>query len=189
MQASEPNFIAVYAAAVSAVAALIGVAVASIFAIKTARLNHREQRAHRMDERQLDRLEELHILFERWEMNLSQVYLFHLRYFKGSLSFSDVLALVKDLQVMEKGDFQRMNMILSLYAGSLSQQYQEVQDARKRLVPFLAESAPSSHSIEDFIEAQIHFETIASSFKNAIAQLVKSTLLNQRASKSSSIEY
>lgn len=180
MQPSDLNLTAVYAAAVSAAAALIGVIVASLFATRTARLNHREQRAHRMDERRLDRLEELHMLFDRWEMNFSQIYLLHLRYFKGKLSFVQVMDLVKELDVLGKEDLQRMNMILAMYAEPLSKDYQQVQEARKRIVPFLAESAPSSLSEAAFIGAQEHFERTAEDFKLLIAQLAKAGFLDKR---------
>ncbi len=156
---------------VTATAALIGVSISSYFAYRNTHKTLREQRQLRADERRLERMEELFVIFARWEMNFSQVYLFNLRRHKGLLTVSQVQELVAQLDGLEKGDIQRMSMLLRLHFPELATNYASVQEARKGIAPFLNESLPAN--VAAFIEAQKNFELICEKFKQTIAELPK----------------
>jgi len=138
----------------------------------------REQRQLRADERRLERMEELFVVFQRWEMYLSQIYLLHLRRHRGLLAPSQVEELVLKLDGLEKGDVHRLSMLLRLHFPELATENAAVQSARAAIVPFFDTSQPSN--VEAFIQAQEHFEKVADDFKSAIAELPQ--LTNARAS-------
>jgi hypothetical protein len=163
------DFLPLFVGLLTAGAALLGVAVSSYFNYRNTRLTLEAQRQLRIDERRLERMEELLVIFERWEMNFSQVYLLNLQRHRGQLSQTQVHELVKDLDVLEKGDVQRLSMILRLHFPELIGQYEAVQRARKGIVPFLRDS--SSHAPDAFVREQERFEAQCESFKLAVAGL------------------
>lgn len=156
---------------VTAAAALLGVALSSYFSHRNTRATLREQRQLRADERRLERMEELFVVFARWEMNLSQVYLLNLRRHKGLLTQSQVHELVAKHVGTEGSDIHRMSMLLRIHFPELERQYAAVQEARRANVPFIGES--SRTDVSAFIKAQEHFEESCEAFKQAIAALPK----------------
>ena len=56
---------------ITATAALLGVSISAYFSHRNTQKTLREQRQLRADERRLERMEELFVVFARWEMNLS----------------------------------------------------------------------------------------------------------------------
>jgi hypothetical protein len=155
---------------VTATAALFGVAISGYFSHRNTHSALREQRQLRADERRLERMEELFVVFARWEMNFSQVYLLNLRRHKGLLTLVQVYELVSKLDVLEKGDIHRMSMLLNLHFPELAKNYAAVQEARKAIAPFLDDS---SADVNAFIKAQERFEAICETFKQAISGLPK----------------
>jgi hypothetical protein len=174
MQSSDlKDLLPLFVGLLTAAAALIGVAVTSYFNHRNTRATLDAQRQLRIDERRLERMEELLVLFERWEMNFSQVYLFDLRRHRGELTQVEVDELVKSLAVLEKGDIQRLSMLLRLHFPELGNQYATVQKARKAIVPFLRESKPTNPAA--FVKEQERFEAQCEAFKQAVAGLPRLT--------------
>ena len=163
------DFVPLLTGVVTACAALLGVAITNYFSLRNARASMREQRQLRLDERRMERMEELFTAFERWEMNFSQIYLFNLRRHRGLLTSEQVFEMVAKLEVLEKGDVQRLSMLLYLYFPALSTPYTAVQDARKAIVPFLSDRAQANP--ESFVVAQELFEACCEGFKQAISTL------------------
>lgn len=156
---------------ITATAALLGVSISAYFSHRNTQKTLREQRQLRADERRLERMEELFVVFARWEMNLSHVYLYNLRRHKGLLTASQVHELVAKMDGPDKVDIHRMSMLLRIHFPELSKQYSAVQDARKAIVPFLDDSSPKN--VDAFILAQEHFEAACEAFKQAISRLPK----------------
>ncbi len=165
------DLLPLFVGAITAIAALLGVLISAYISHRNTRATLKEQRQLRADERRLERLEDLFVVFERWEMNFSQVYLLSLRRHKGLLTQQQVYELVAKLDGLEKGDIHRMSMLLRVHFPELSQEFSSVQKSRKAIVPFL--DSTLKKNIEEFIKAQEHFESTAEAFKQAIADLPK----------------
>ncbi len=145
-----------FSAIIAAVAALGGVLISNHISRKNTDVSLREHRQLRADERRIERMEELLMAFERWEINLSQVYLTFLRHHKGLLSGKDVLDLTSKMDVLEKGNVEKISMIIRLHFPELKDAYSNVDKARSLLVPFL--NIDSTVNSNSFVIAQKKFE-------------------------------
>ncbi len=113
-------------------------------------------------ETKLEKLEELYLLFDKWQMNLSTIYLHHFRCYKGLLRFDQVTELVNSSTSVAPGDVQKYKMLLEVHFPPLRRAYAPVEDARKKLVPFLCDPKISELSVQDFESTQLAFEALSS---------------------------
>lgn len=157
--------------AIGAVATLLAVVVTSFFNFKVAKLNLDEHRRHRSEELKLEKLEELFLLFDRWQLNFSSVYLCHLRCFRGKLQFNEVLETVKDFNFLTPGDAQKYKMIMEVHFPALKAAYAPVEEARARIAPFLSDPVVTKLTAKDFESAQVAFEKACEEFKSCISSL------------------
>ncbi len=171
LQQEVKDWLPLFVGIVTAIAALLGVLISGYFSHRNTRSTLREQRQLRADERRLERMEELFVVFARWEMNFTQIYLIHLRLHKGLLTISQVHDLVVKLDVLDKGDVHRLSMLLRVHFPELAMHYSEVQDARKRIVPFLGDLVAAN--VDAFVKEQERFENACEAFKQAISELPK----------------
>lgn len=175
MQLSDIKEIApILSGAIGALATLLAVAVTGLVSFKLAKLNLEEQRRQRAEERRLEKLEELFLLFDRWQIDLSNIYLHHLRCYKGKLKYGEVMELVKGQTLLSPGDAQKYKMILDVHFPSLHEAYVPVEEARKRIVPFLSDPNDCKLSVHDFVNAQVAFEEASNNFKSGISSLARS---------------
>lgn len=158
--------------AIGALATLLAVTVTSFFNFKVAKLNLYEQRRYRSEELKLEKLEELFFLFDKWQINFSNIYLCHLSCYKGKLSFQDVLETINGFALLAPGEAQKYKMILEIHFPSLRTAYSPVEAARKQIVPFLSDPSVSKLSAQDFVNAQVGFEEACEEFKSCISSLV-----------------
>lgn len=156
---------------IAAGATLLAVVVTSVFNIMVARLNINAQSRLRAKEVRIAKLEELFLLFDKWELNLSQVYLHHLRCYKGKLTFREVMDLVNKLDILAPGDAQKYRMIMDLHFPSLTNEYTQIEDARQHLIPFLSDPAVTKLNAADFVKRQVEFESACDLFKSKISAL------------------
>lgn len=175
MQLSEVKDIApILSGAIGALATLLAVAVTGFFSFRVARLNLEEQRHQRSEEKKLEKLEELFLLFEKWQIYFSNIYLLHFRCYKGLLRFDEVTELVKSPTLLSPGDAaQKYKMLLEVHFPSLHEAYAPVEEARKKIVPFLSDPKVSKLSVQDFENAQLAFEEGSKNFKSCIGSLVR----------------
>jgi len=157
--------------AIGALATLFAVVVTSFFNFKVAKLNLDENRRHRSEELKLEKLEELFLLFDKWQLNFSNVYLCHLRCFRGKLQFNEVLETVNGFDFLTPGDAQKYKMIMEVHFPSLKATYTQVETARARIVPFLSDPAITKLTAKDFESAQVSFEEACEEFKSRISSL------------------
>jgi hypothetical protein len=157
--------------AIGAVATLLAVAVTSFFNFKVAKLNLEEHRHHRSEELKLEKLEELFLLFDKWQLNFSTVYLCHLRCYRGKLQFSEVLETVKGFNFLTPDDAQKYKMIMEVHFPSLKVAYAPVEEARSHIAPFLSDPAVNKLSVKDFESVQVAFEEACEEFKSRISAL------------------
>lgn len=177
MQIAELKEIApLLAGGVGAGATLLAVIVTSLFNLRVARLNIEAQSRQKAKELKLEKLEELFFLFDKWQLNFSNIYLLHLRCYRGQLTFKEVMKLVNGLTLLAPGEAQKYGMIMDLHFPSLAQAYVPVEAARKRLVPFLSDPSVSKLSAQEFESYQVAFEEACETFKSKVSSLAHETL-------------
>lgn len=172
LNASDSLFVS----GIAAGATLLAVIVTSTFNIMVARLNISAQSRSKSKELRIAKLEELFFLFDKWQLNFSQIYLLHLRCHRGKLTYREVEELVEKQTLLAPGEAQKYRMIMDLHFPSLTKEYALVEDARKRLVPFLSDPAVAKVTVTDFIERQVAFETASDAFKSKMSALARDTL-------------
>jgi hypothetical protein len=159
---------------IGAFATLSAVAVTGFFSLRVARLNLEEQRRQRSEERKLEKLEELFLLFDRWQLNFANIYLHYFRCYKGRLKFEEVTGLVTSpTTLLSPGDAQKYKMLLEVHFPPLREAYAPVEEARKKIVPFLSDPKVSKLSVQDFVNAQVAFEKASEDFKSCISALAQ----------------
>ena len=172
MQLADIKDIApILSGAIGALATLLAVAVTSFFNFRVARLNLNEQRRHRSEEMKLEKLEELFLIFDKWQIHFSNIYLYHLRCYKGLLTFAQVLEAVNGSTSLAPGDAQKYKMLLEVHFPSLRTAYAPVEQARQMIVPFLSDPSVSKLNAKDFVNAQVAFEEASEKFKSCISSL------------------
>ena len=177
MQIAELKEIApLLAGGVAAGATLLAVIVTSLFNLRVARLNIEAQSRQKAKELKLEKLEELFFLFDKWQLNFSNIYLHHLRCYRGRLTFKEVMELVNGATLLAPGEAQKYRMIMDLHFPALSQAYAPVDAARKRLVPFLSDPSVSKLSTQEFESNQVAFEEACEAFKSKVSALAHETL-------------
>lgn len=161
---------------VAAGATLLSVVITSIFNIMVAKINIEAQSRQKTKEQKLEKLEELFFLFDKWQLNLSSVYLHHLCCYKGNLTYNQVVELSKELNFLASGEAQKYRMVMELYFPSLIQEYASVEAARRHIVPFLSDPQISKLSAQEFESYQVAFEEVCETFKSKISALAHETL-------------
>jgi hypothetical protein len=162
---------------IGAFVTLSAVAVTGFFSFRVTRLNLEEQRRQRSEERKLERLEELFLLFDRWQLNFANIYLHHFRCYMGRLKFEEVLDLVRSpTTLLAPGDVQKYKMLLQVHFPTLREAYAPVEEARKKIVPFLSDPKVSKLRVPDFTDAQVEFEKASEGFKSCIGALAQNLL-------------
>jgi hypothetical protein len=90
------------------------------------------------------------------------------------LKFDEVLELVKSPTWVSSGDAaQKYKMLLEVHFPPLHEAYAPVEEARKKIVPFLSDPKVSKLSVRDFENAQLAFEEASERFKSCIGTLAR----------------
>jgi hypothetical protein len=174
MQLADIKEIApILSGAIGALATLLAVGVTGFVAFRVAKLNINAQRLQRLEEMRLEKVEELYFLFDKWQINFSNMYLWHLRCYKGTLLFRDVSEMIKKDTFLAPGEAQKYRMILDVHFPSLRTAYAPVETARQQIVPFLSDPSESKLSAQDFVKTQVAFEKACEEFKSCIASMVQ----------------
>jgi hypothetical protein len=174
MQPSDIKELApILAGAIGAIATLLAVALTGFVSFKLTKLNLGEQRRLRAEENRLEKLEELFLLFDKWQVHFSNIYLHHLRCYKGKIRYEDVMELAKAPTLLSPGDAQKYKMLLEVHFPPLRDAYVPVEKARKAIAPFLSDPKESRLDVQDFINAQVEFEKASEVFKSCISALAQ----------------
>lgn len=177
MQIAELKEIApLLAGGVGAGATLLAVIVTSLFNLRVARLNIEAQSRQKAKELKLEKLEELFFLFDKWQLNFSNIYLLHLRCYRGRITFKEVMELVNRPTLLAPGEGQKYRVIMDLHFPSLAQAYVPVEAARHHIVPFFSDPSVSKLSAQEFESYQVAFEEACEAFKSKVRSLAHETL-------------
>lgn len=173
-------------------AGLLGVVIGSIISIFGTWLTNRASLIHLQNQLkheqesnnknlQRERLEELHILVSGWLNAMASHYISLSMVMQGKLSYNDHLDIFTKDQEKPRYDFNRLEMIIDLYAHDLKDKYQKVMDSRGELneIARLHKLAYSEGDIDGekylkpYIEAQLKIEKFGQIFKASIADSAK----------------
>lgn len=123
-------------------------------------------------QRKLEKIEEFYLLFERWEINLSNIYLYHLRAYRKRLTYSQVLEATSKKDNFLPADAQKLQMLLNIYIPELISEYEKVDSARSKIVPYIMDDPEHNGlSAEGFVKLQEDFEITCKIFKEKISKL------------------
>ena len=166
------DYSAIISGLITALSTLAAVLITNYFNLKSSKQN--SDIAHKRDksQRRLEKIEEFYLLFERWETNLSNVYLCHLRAYTGHLTYRDVLEIVNKKDDFLSVDAQKIKMLMNVYMPELLSEYEKVEAARSMIVPYII-SAPEENDLKskDFVKMQENFEAACAKFKANISEL------------------
>ena len=157
--------------AITAISTLCAVLITSRFNLKLVKINIDAQAQQKNEERKIQKIEDMYLLFEKWETNFSNIYLMHLRCYCGKLDYKSVMELTKDSAMFAPGDFQKLKMLMNVHFPEIASEHKKVDDARRKIAPFLSDPKESKLNPKDFVKLQEDFETVCATFKMQISNL------------------
>ncbi|HDZ8893833.1 hypothetical protein [Aeromonas dhakensis] len=156
---------------ITAVSTLLAVVITNFFNLKLSKSNSEMQAKQKYAEQRIIKIEETYLLFEKWEVNFSNIYLHHLRCYSGKLNYNQVLELTNKCDLMAPGEAQKLKMLILVHFPELEENYKEVDLARSKIAKFLCDPEKSKLRAKDFVIAQEAFEATCYKFKKEIGSL------------------
>ncbi|BAV33754.1 hypothetical protein SCL_1443 [Sulfuricaulis limicola] len=118
-----------------------------------------------------EKLEELYLLFSKWDADLMSLSYFYLSVMTGEAQEEDALVSASKNQLSEKDCLQKILMMVNLYFPELKDSFNEVLDARENVWQFCSKALPPGTGAEDFIQTQEEFRKTGKNFMEKIAEL------------------
>ncbi|HHE0555876.1 TPA: hypothetical protein ACN361_002551 [Vibrio parahaemolyticus] len=159
---------------VTAGAALLGVYITNLAQEKRSKIEF--ENTTKLKERELKRskLEEMHTLFQKWELDVSGLYIVFIPVFRGEYSAEDAMGMTTENRLQEKGDQQRFQTLMQLYFPELEQEFKFVFEERGKVLKFCDINGDFKRTrIKQFYKAQENFEAQTQVFKELMAQKIK----------------
>ena len=143
--------------AITAISTLSAVLITNYFNHRSMKVNLDLSIEQKRKELKIEKIEGLYLLFEKWEANLTTIYLNHLRVFHNKLTLDQAHELMKDQNMLESSDFQKIMMLMHVHFPELVTEYQHVNSTRKDLVPFLDDPNKTKLTSQEFCKKQDKF--------------------------------
>jgi len=161
-----------------AVSILVGGAVGFLVSVGKDWLLEDKKQKEKNKQLKRERLEELHILISHWSNNLLGNGLNLLAVMQEKLDYNQYLDLIIEKEV--NYDFQRIEMILNIYASELDETHNKLLELRGELNDIAIKYKHQYESgnfdgeifIKPYVEIQIKFEKYVNILKNEIANLI-----------------
>lgn len=169
---SFENFSTFIPQLITAIATLSGVIVSGYFMSLNAKRSAKEQRQLKIDERRIDRLEELYLVFHRWQKMVSNCYLTSTKRHKGLLTRAEENKVVAEIVKDSIGDIDRINMLVNIHFPEMKASFQKVLDAKSKNSAYL-QDVDSKIDIQQFFREQELFWQCCRDFEEKLAQLPK----------------
>ena len=147
------------------------------FQLKARKDKYRLSISAKNEERKIQKIEDMYLLFEKWETNFSNIHIMHLRCYCGKLDYKSVMELSKDSAMFTPGDFQKFKMLMNVHFPEIASEHKKVDDARRKIVPFLSDPKESKLNPKDFVKSQEDFEKVCATFKMQISKLANKALV------------
>ncbi|ELB2259634.1 hypothetical protein QNZ79_004554 [Vibrio parahaemolyticus] len=121
---------------VTAVAALLGVYITNLAQERRAKMEFRNKVMLQERELKREKLEEMHTLFQKWELDVSGLYLIYISVYQGKYSAEEAMELSQKNRLQEKGDQQRFQTLMQLYFPDLEIEYNFVFEERGKALAY-----------------------------------------------------
>ncbi|PYF82393.1 hypothetical protein DFP75_103221 [Marinomonas alcarazii] len=119
-----------------------------------------------------NKAELLYLSVSRWHEMAIFSYMNHFEFFKGKVSFDQVIKKGYGDE-RTKDDLKHMEMIINLYYPDLKIHYDGLMAVRTELSDFMLESSPQKHSIDDFYK---NIKKFNGSYRKLIDKLSESVI-------------
>ncbi|MEZ8260272.1 hypothetical protein AB6C49_23285 [Vibrio cyclitrophicus] len=163
------DFAPIVGASIAAISTIIGVFLANWFNSKSLNQAHERALTQSIKDTKLAKSEELYLALFRWHKDVTNLYLFHLRYFVGKLAFSQINELVNDNFRDNGKKFDVLTMLVNVHFPELKPDLQLILNMRDSLTKFLDEDAPKKHTVDEFCADQGCFDAVCESFLKKLA--------------------
>ncbi|EAS40758.1 hypothetical protein C9J48_10915 [Photobacterium profundum] len=171
VQSTLMDFIPIIAAVVGAIGALFGVIVTSIVNHHRLKLEYKNNLKLKNIEFKRVKLEELHLLFQKWEIDLQGLCLVFIPVYKGSNTAENAMRLSTDNRLQERGDYQKLQTILQLYFPELMDDFSQMLKLRDGVLEYCRDKRSFKRpKLDELIKAQEAFDEEAKTFKGLMAQ-------------------
>lgn len=157
--------------AITALSTLSAVLITNYFNHRSLKTNLEQTKEQNKITLKIQKIEDLYLLFEKWEVNLSSMYLYHLRVFQNKLTIEQAHELTTKLNILEKGDYQKLTMLMNIHFPELLVLYKSVISSRSQLVPFLNDPKETKLTVQGFTNKQKEFEEQCRLFKERMNKL------------------
>lgn len=169
---------------VGALLALLSAWAAAFFQKAASKRAYFAQRQMRAEELWLSRIEDLYAFFVKWETQFTAIYLLHLHYIGGKISWANVCEEAKKAVEVNPVDARRWQILVALHFPEFEERLTKVESARSGVAKFFVQSGVGDPAVlAEFIASQKIFERSAGEFKAAIGDLCRrSGVLSRSAS-------
>jgi hypothetical protein len=112
------------------------------------------------------------VLFQKWEMDVTCLYLRFIPVFKGEAQAAAAQNAASENSLQEKGDHQKFQAILSLYFPELKEAFGVVTEKRRIVLKYCTgEIAATLDNLNAFCAEQEEFELITSNFRGNLSDV------------------
>jgi hypothetical protein len=159
-------------AVISAFSALLGVYISNKAQEKRLEIQYKNEAKVRSIELKKKKLEEMFVLFQKWEMDVTCLYLRFIPVFKGEAQAAAAQNAASENSLQEKGDHQKFQAILSLYFPELKEAFGVVTEKRRIVLKYCTgEIAATLDNLNAFCAEQEEFELITSNFRGNLSDV------------------
>lgn len=157
-------------AGISASAALLGVHLSNKASERRIALQFEHEAKARATTLRSEKLEQVLILFYKWEMDISGVYITFIQVYNSELSFSEAMEVIDKNRTQTTGDYQELKTLINLYFNDLLEEFAILQQARSEVMRYVNPKRINNDLKGEFIAAQKKFEKQAYIFSQCIVQ-------------------
>ncbi|EGQ8234411.1 hypothetical protein ACKOZB_004587 [Vibrio parahaemolyticus] len=167
------DYAPIVGAAIAAISTIIGVVLANWFNSKSLNQAHERTVAESKKATKLAKSEELYLALFRWHKDVTNLYLFHLRYFVGKLAFAQINELITDNFRDNGKRFDALTMLVNVHFPELKPDLELILNMRNSMAKFLSEDAPNKYSVDEFCADQDCFDAVCESFLEKLAAVAR----------------
>lgn len=121
-----------------------------------------------------EKCEELYFLFAKWSTDTSSVYMTFIPVISGKMSEKDAWKIAKQNQYSEKGNYQKIDLLVNLYFPELIGHLDSVHEARDHCPKYLSKVDVSL--VDNFIKRQENFDSVSSKFLEELSEFSRKKL-------------
>ncbi|EGR3401134.1 MULTISPECIES: hypothetical protein [Vibrio harveyi group] len=171
VQSTVLNYTPLITASLGVLGTLLGVMVTSFVNHQRSKLEHKNTLELKNIEFKRTKLEELHLLFQKWEIDLQGMCLVFIPVYKGANTAENAMKLSTENRLQEKGDFQKLQTILQLHFPELFEEFGNLIKLRDDVLDYCRESRSFKRpKLDELIKAQEAFDNKAKELKVLMAQ-------------------